>query len=95
MYQFEGYAITWAKQEKVEQDTPLEQFEAIRSLMKQGIHKLKNCVIILPKSVFIDTEAVKHLKSLHDKYVIVPEDKASTNIFGYNYLNNSTYKNVS
>jgi hypothetical protein len=33
-----------------------------------------------PKSVFKDQEAVKRLSSLHDKYVIVPADKASNNI---------------
>ena len=31
-------------------------------------------------SVFKDQEAVKRLSSLHDKYVIVPADKASNNI---------------
>jgi hypothetical protein len=44
------------------------------------IHKLKNCVNSRPKSVFKDQEAVKCLSSLHDKYVIVPVDKASYNI---------------
>ena len=33
-----------------------------------------------PKSVFKDQEAIKCLSSLHDKYVIVPVDKASNNI---------------
>jgi hypothetical protein len=42
--------------------------------------KLKNCVNSRPKSVFKDKEAVKRLSSLHDSYVIVPEDKASNNI---------------
>jgi hypothetical protein len=44
------------------------------------IHKLKNCVNSRPKSVFKDQEAVKCLSSLHDKYLIVPADKASNNI---------------
>ena len=38
------------------------------------------CVNSRPKSVFKDQEAVKCLSSLHDKYVIVPADKASNNI---------------
>ena len=46
----------------------------------EWIHKLKNCVNSRPKSVFKDQEAVKCLSSLHDKYVIVPADKASNNI---------------
>ena len=52
----------------------------IRSLVQGRIHKLKNCVNSRPKSVFKDQEAVKCLSSLHDKYVIVPVDKASNNI---------------
>ena len=38
------------------------------------------CVNSRSKSVFKDQEAVKCLSSLHDKYVIVPADKASNNI---------------
>jgi hypothetical protein len=52
----------------------------IRSLVQGRIHKLKNCVNSRPKSVFKDQEAVKCLSSLHDKYVIVPADKASNNM---------------
>ena len=52
----------------------------IRSLVQGRIHKLKNCVNSRPKSVFKNQEAVKCLSSLHDKYVIVPADKASNNI---------------
>jgi hypothetical protein len=50
------------------------QFETFLVLM---IRKLKNCVNSRPKSVFKDHEAVKCLSSLHDKYVIIPADKAS------------------
>jgi hypothetical protein len=39
-----------------------------------------NCVNSRPKSVFKDQDAVKCLSSLHDKYDIVPVDKASNNI---------------
>jgi hypothetical protein len=57
----------------------------------------------LPKSVFKDQEAVKCISSLHDKYVIIPADKASNNIVfvckSYYFkclikelgINNSTY----
>ena len=45
-----------------------------------GNWRLKNCVNSRPKSVFKDQDAVKCLSSLHDKYVIVPVDKASNNI---------------
>jgi hypothetical protein len=52
----------------------------IRSLVQGRFHKRKNCVNSRTKSVFKDQEAVKCLSSLHDNYVIVPEDKASSNI---------------
>ena len=52
----------------------------IRSLVQGGIRKPKNCVNSRPMSVFKYQEAVKCLFSLHDKYVIVPADKASNNI---------------
>ena len=79
----EDYARRWIKRE-VDQDPELESLSdwvrTIRSLVQDRIHKLKNCVNSRPKSVFKDQEAVKCLSSLHDKYVIVPADKASNNI---------------
>ena len=76
----EDYARRWIKRE-VDQDPELESLSdwvrTIRSLVQGRIHKLKNCVNSRPKSVFKDQEAVKCLSSLHDKYVIVPADKAS------------------
>jgi hypothetical protein len=69
---------------EVDQDPELESVSewvrTIRSLVQGRIHKLKNCVNSRPKSVFKNQEAVKYLTSLHDKYVIVPADKASNNI---------------
>ena len=79
----EDYARRWIKRE-VDQDPELESLSdwvrTIRSLVQGRIHKLKNCVNSRPKSVFKDQEAVKCLSSLHDKYVVVPADKASNNI---------------
>ena len=79
----EDYTRRWIKRE-VDQDPELESLSdwvrTIRSLVQGRIHKLKNCVNSRPKSVFKDQEAVKCLSSLHDKYVIVPADKASNNI---------------
>ena len=79
----EDYARRWKKRE-VDQDHELESLSdwvrTIRSLVQVRIHKLKKCVNSRTKSVFKDQEAVKCLSSLHDKYVIVPADKASNNI---------------
>ena len=76
----EDYARAWAKREKVQLDTLSEWVKAIRSLVQRRIHKLKNCVNNRPKSVFKDKQAMRCLSSLHDKYVVVPADKASNNI---------------
>ena len=79
----EDYARRWIKR-KVDQDPELESLSdrvrTIRSLVQGWIHKLKNCVNSRSKSVFKDQEAVKCLSSHHDKYVIIPADKASNNI---------------
>ena len=106
----EEYARAWAKREKVQLDTLSEWVKAIRSLVQRRIHKLKNCVNARPKSVFKDKEAMKCLSSIHDKYVVVPADKASNNIvfvcksyyyeclvkeLGINeHSGNPTYKNI-
>jgi hypothetical protein len=57
-----------------------------RLIVQGRIHKLKNCVNSRPKSVFKDQEADKCLSSLHDKYVIVPADKAMIFNSIHNYL---------
>jgi dephospho-CoA kinase len=53
----------------------------IKSLVQGRIHKLKNCVNSLPKSVFKDEEAVKCLSSLQDKYVIDEELQHTDHLF--------------
>ena len=79
----EDDARRWIQRE-VDQDPELESLldwvRTIRSLVQGRIRKLKNCVNSRPKYVFKDQEAVKCLSSLHDKYVIVPTDKASNTI---------------
>ena len=79
----EDYARRQIKRE-VYQDPELESLSdwvrTIRSLVQGQIRKVKNCVNSLPKSVCKDQEAVKCLSSLHDKYVIVPANKASNKI---------------
>jgi hypothetical protein len=65
----EDYARRWIKRE-VDQDPELEPLSywvrTIKSLVQGRIHKLKNCVNSLPKSVFKDQEAVECLSSLQD-----------------------------
>ena len=79
----EDYARAWVKREDSSEgklDTLSEWVKAIRSLVQRRIHNLKNRVNSRPKSVFKDKDAIKCLSTLHDKYVIVPADKAPNNV---------------
>jgi hypothetical protein len=79
----EDYARRWIKRE-VDEDPELESLSdwvrTIMSLVQGRIYKLKNCVNSRLMSVFKHQEAVMCVSSIHDKYVIVPADKASNNI---------------
>ena len=50
------------------------------TLKHSRIHKLKFCVNARPKSALKDKKANKCLFYLHDKYVVLPADKASNDI---------------
>ena len=76
----EEYARTWAKREKVEVDTLSEWIKSIRSIIKSRIAKLRGSMDTKPKSVLHDPDVLANLSDLHDKYVVVPADKASNNI---------------
>jgi hypothetical protein len=65
---------------EVMNDLWLARISSLSNEVGLYVVKLKNCVNSRPKSIFKDQEAVKCLSSLHDKYVIVPADKASNNI---------------
>ena len=47
--------------------------------MMVRIHKLKRSMNTHAKSVFKDPSVARHLSELHDKYVVVPTDKAPNN----------------
>ena len=76
----EDYARQWAKREEEELDTLSEWVKAMRSLIQVHIHKLKRSMNTHAKSVFKDPSVARHLSELHDKYVVVPADKAPNNI---------------
>jgi len=57
-----------------------EWVKAIRSLIVHRIHKLKFCVNTRLSSVFKDKRSNEWLSSIHDKYVVVPDDKAYKHI---------------
>ena len=76
----EEYARGWAKQEGVEADTLSEWIKSIRHLLKRRIYMVSRSMNTDAKSIFSDAKVIKHLTDLHDRFVLVPADKASNNI---------------
>lgn len=89
MDSIDKYTRTWVQREELELDTLSEWVKSVRSLILCQIHKLRFCVKAGPKSVFKDKKPKECVSPLHDKYVIVPANKASNNIVllvkKYNY----------
>ena len=76
----EDYARRWASQEKEETNSLSEWVKTFRSLLKRRISKLQYKMSSKAKPVLNDINVASSLSSLHDKYVVVPVDKASNNI---------------
>ena len=77
----EDYARKWAKREKEQEiDTLSEWVKAVRSLIQARIRKLQGQMNTKAKSIFKAPDVVETLTNLHDKYVVVPADKAPNNI---------------
>lgn len=77
MNSFKDHARAWTKREKHGLNTLLEWVKTIRYQIKRRMHKLDKNMNVPPQSIFIDEEAVTCLGSLHDKYVVIPANKAS------------------
>ena len=75
----EEYARRWAKKEDVEVDTLSEWIKSIADVLKRRIRRLKHSVNTRHESIFNDPDVVRELCRLHEKFVIVPADKASNN----------------
>ena len=65
---------------KKDVDTLFEWIKAVRSLIQIRIKKLNGSINAHATSIFKDRNVAKHLSYLHDKYVVVPADKAPNNI---------------
>ena len=76
----EDYARQWAKREKEEVESLSEWIQSIRSLILSRINHLRGAMSTNTSSIFEDPEVKKTTSFLHDKYVIVPADKAPNNI---------------
>ena len=73
----EEYARCWAKQEDVEVDTLSEWVKAVMSLVSRLISMLTTTISSRHVSVFDDPDAAVEQAELHQKFVVVPTDKAS------------------
>ena len=81
MNSVEDYAKRWAKEEDVEVDTSSEWVKSIASLVNRRIQSnLRTTMSTRCKSMFNIPAVVDELADIHDKYAIVPADKASNNI---------------
>jgi len=76
----ENYARKYAKQKEVELDTLSDWMISVRSLIRKRIFKLSRTMSSKVGSIFNDKGVVDNLTYLHNKYVVVPADKASKNI---------------
>ena len=76
----EDYARTWAKQEDVEIDTLSEWSKSIRTLVKRRLYILSTTMSTKAQSVFSNPDVIKTLNSLHERFVVVPADKAANNV---------------
>ena len=76
----ENYARRWAHHEDAEVDSLSEWVKAIRTCIRNRIQKLKGSMNNKPISVLEDPTVSKYLSDFHEKFVLVPADKASNNI---------------
>ena len=76
----EDYARRWAAKEKEQVDTLSEWVKAIRSKILGRIKNLEGSVSKRVTSIFKDPQVRESLSRLHEKYVVVPADKAPNNI---------------
>ena len=75
----EEYARRWARKEDVELDTLSEWMKSIGEVLKRRIGRLRHSVNTRHKSIFRDPDVAKELADLHEKFIIVPADKAANN----------------
>ena len=84
----EEYARRWAKKEDVEVGTLSEWVKSVMSLVNRRVSVLSRTMSRRHKSVFDDQDVAAELAEIHEKFVVVPADKASNNIV----LQNTLYK---
>jgi hypothetical protein len=76
----EEFARHWTKPEGEELGTLSEWIISTRKSLKSRIHHMSCKMRTIYPSVYKKPEVVNDLRRLHDNFVLVPADKASTNI---------------
>jgi hypothetical protein len=76
----EEYARRWTKSEGEELNTLSKWIISIRKVLKSRIHHLSGKMRTINPSIFKKPKVVNELRRLHDNFVSVPADKASSNI---------------
>ena len=76
----EEYARRWAKKEDVEVDTLCEWVKSVMSLVNRRVSVLSRTMSRRHESVFDDQDVAAELAEIHEKFVVVPANKASNNI---------------
>ena len=76
----EDYARQWVKREKEDVESLSEWIKSIRSLILGRINRLRGAMKNNTSNIFKDPEVMETMSFLHDKFVIVPADKAPNNI---------------
>ena len=76
----EEYARRCAKKEDVEVDTLSEWIKSVMSLVNRRVSVLSRTRSCRHELVFDDPDVAAELAEIHEKFVVVPADKASNNI---------------
>ena len=77
MESVEEYARRWAKKEDVEVDTLSEWVQSVMSLVNRRVSVLSRTMSRRHESMFDDQDVAAELAEIHEKFVVVPADKAS------------------
>ena len=80
MNSVEEYARRWAKKEDMAVDTPSEWVKPVMSLVNRRVSILSRTMSRRHDTVFDDPAVAAELAEIHEKFVVVPADKASNNI---------------
>ena len=73
----EDYARKWIKREKEDElDSLSEWVKAVRSLILKRTRSLSGSMNADATSIFKDPDVAKTMSTIHEKYVVVPADKA-------------------